>query len=178
MENNNYPAWKHALLYGLYTGIALIITTLLFYVLDLYAEKWVGYFGYAILLGGIIMGTLSYRNKYLGGFITYGQSVSTGFLTGLFAAILSSIFTFIFVSVIGDDYLQTIMETAEESMISRDPDMSDEELDLAMKMTERMMNPTWISILAFLGYTVLSLVFALIASIFIKKDVSVDDETE
>jgi hypothetical protein len=170
MENPNYPAWKHAMLYGLYLSIALIILSLIFYILDLYAESWVGFIGYAFLLTGVIISALHYRNKYMNGFIPYGKSVTVGFLTGLFASIIVAIFTFVFMSVLGDDYKQLLLNTAEERILSRNPDISDSDLDMAMGFSEKMMNPGMMSIMALLGYTFFSLVFALIGSIFIKKE--------
>ena len=88
MENPTYPAWKQALIYGVYLSIALIILSLIFYVSNLYTESWSAYFSYAVILGGVIISAVQYRNKVLNGFISYGKSVSVGFLTGLFAAII------------------------------------------------------------------------------------------
>ncbi|MEZ5195054.1 MAG: DUF4199 domain-containing protein [Bacteroidales bacterium] len=79
MENENYPIWKHSFLYGIYLGVALIIVSLIFYILGLYGEQWTGYISYVVLLAGIIMTSIAYRNKYLGGFITFGQSFSVAF---------------------------------------------------------------------------------------------------
>ncbi|MCF8368595.1 MAG: DUF4199 domain-containing protein [Bacteroidales bacterium] len=170
MENKNYPAWKHALLYGAYIGIALIILSLIFYLLDLYTEKWISYLSYAVLLGGIILASVNYRNKYLDGYISYGQSVGVGFLSGFFAGILAAIFTYFFMSILGEDYIKILLEAAEENMLATRPDMSDEELDMALNMAKRMMKPAWMAILALLGNALFSIIFALIASIFIKKE--------
>ncbi len=170
MENQTYPAWKHAMMFAVYISVAEIILSLIFYVADVFAEKWTGIFGYAILLAGIIIAAVQYRNKYLGGFISYGQSVSTGFLAGLFSAIIVAIFSYIFLSYLGEDYIKVIMDKAQENMLQGNPNMTDEQIDMAMKWTRKFMQPGMMAVFAFLGYTVLSLVFALIASIFIKKE--------
>ena len=170
MENSDYPVWKHSLVYGLYLSVALIILSLLFYVLDLYTETWTGYIAYAFILAGVVISSVHYRNKYLGGYIQYGKSVSVGFLTGLFSAIVAAIFTFVFMQVLGEDYRQVLMQIAEENIISSSPEISDEELDMALNISEKMMRPGMMSLMAFLGYTFFSLIFALIASIFIKKE--------
>ena len=170
MENQHYPIWKHSLMYGIYLGVVLIILSLVFYILDLHGESWTGYVNYVFILGGVILASVTYRDKYLGGFITYGQSFSTGFLAGLFTAIIGAIFTYFFMLYLGDEFTDLMMEKAEEKILESNPEIGDAELDLALSWTKKMMNPTWISVIAFLGSTFFSLVFALIASIFIKKE--------
>jgi hypothetical protein len=170
MENQQYPMWKHSLMYGLYLGVVLIILSLVFYILDLHGESWTGYISYIFILGGVILGSVTYRDKHLNGFITYGQSFSAGFLTGLFAAIIGAIFTYFFIQYLGEEFVELMLEKAESDILARDPEIGDAELDLALSWTEKMMNPTWISLIAFLGSTFFSLIFALIASIFIKKE--------
>lgn len=178
MENNNYPVWKHSLLYGLYIGIALIILSLLFYITDLYTQSWVGYVNYAVILVGVVFASIAYRDKYMDGVITYGKSVSAGFMSGLFAGVLVAIYTIVFMTVMGEEYIQTLMEIAEEKMLSSQPNMSDEEIEMAMNMTKKMMTPGWVSVMVFLGNGFFALVFSLIASIFIKKEESTVTETE
>ncbi len=170
MENQNYPAWKHAFTYGIYLGAALIILSLLFYVLDLFIYKWTGYIGYAFVLGFIIISCISYRDKRLNGFISYGQSFSVGFLTGLFASIIAGIFAYFFMTFVGDDYKAMMMELSEERMLETRPDMSDDELEMGLKITERLMTPWWLGVIAFFGNLFFSVIFALIVSIFIKKE--------
>jgi hypothetical protein len=170
MENQNYPAWKHAFTYGIYLGVALIILSLLFYVFDLYIYKWTGYVGYAIVLGFIIISSISFRDKRLNGFINYGQSFSVGFLTGLFASVIAGIFSYLFMTFVGDDYKQMMLELSEQRMLEARPDISDEELDMALKFTENMMKPWWIGVITFFGNLFFSLIFALIVSIFVKKE--------
>jgi hypothetical protein len=170
MENNNYPAWKHAIMYGIYLGVALIILSLLFYVFDLYTANWVSYITYAVLLGGIVISAISYRDKHLNGFVTYGQSFLVGFYTALFAAAIAALYTAVFMSFAGEEFKAVILQKAEESMIEKAPEMTDEQIDLAMKMTERMMNPIWLSVISFLSNLFFGAIFSLIASIFIKKE--------
>jgi len=170
MENQQYPIWKHSLMYGLYLGVTLIILSLVFYVLDLQGQSWTAYVNYLFILGGVVLASVTYRDKYLNGFITYGQSFSTGFLAGLFAAIIGAIFTYFFMVYLGEEFVNTMMEQAEEKILESNPDIGDEELELALSWTKKMMNPTWISIIAMLSSTFFSLIFALIASIFIKKE--------
>ena len=169
MENQHYPPSKHAFSYGIYTSVVLIILSLVFYVLDIYMETWPAYISYVALLGGVVLSSWHYREKRMGGFATYGQSFSAGFMAGLYASVIVGIFTFLFISFMGEDYMDVLIQKAEESALERSPNMSDEEYDMTMKFTRWLMQPWVMSILAVLSFTFYSLVFSLIASIFIKR---------
>ncbi len=169
MENEKYPSWKHAMTYGLYIGIALIVLSLVYYLLDVYAEKWTGYISYVVLLLGIIFSQIKYRDDRLGGYITFGQSFSTGFLTGLFAAVLTAIFSYFFISYLGEDFIDTLLQKSEEAMIEARPNMSDDQIEQSMNMARKFMSPGIMTIFSFLGSTVVSLILALIAAIFTKR---------
>lgn len=170
MENSSNSVFKQALNFGLATGLALILVSLLFFIFDLTGNKIAGYLGYLILLAGIVMASLNYRNKHLGGVITYGQSFSVGLYTGLCASVLSGIFTYIFYKEIAPDMVDFLLRQAEDNMIRTKPDITDEELDLAMTYTKRFITPGWLGIIGFLSLGFFSLVFSLIASLFIKRE--------
>jgi hypothetical protein len=170
MENQTYPAWKHAFQSGIFLSIALIILSLLFYVLDLHTERWTGFISYGVLLIGIIYSIVTYRDKFRNGFISYGQSFSTGFFTGLFASVIIAIFTGIFVAAMGEQYIETLLMQSEEGILKANPDITDDQLDMALKISQRMMHPVWISIISLLGFLVFSVIFSLIVSVFIKKE--------
>ena len=170
MENQIYPAWKHAITYGIYLGIALIILSLLFYVFDLYTENWTSYITYAVLLGGVVISAIFYRDKHLGGFITFKQSFIVGFYTAIFAGIIAAIYTAVFMSFAGEEVKAVIMQKAEESMIESNPEMTDEQIDMAMKWTGKMMNPVWLTTISLLSNLFFGAIFSLLGSIFIKKE--------
>ncbi len=168
MENKKYPSWKFALTYGLYIGVALIVLSLIFYLLDLHTEKWTSYLSYVILLLGILLAQMHYRDKHLDGDITFGQSFSVGFLTGLFASIIAAIFSFFFISYLGEDYVETLLEKTMVEL-EANPDLTDEQIEQSMSMVQKFMTPGIMTIFGLLSSTFVSLILALIAGAFTKK---------
>ncbi len=168
MENKKYPSWKFALTYGLYIGVALIVLSLIFYLLDLHTEKWTSYLSYVILLLGILLAQMHYRDKHLDGYITFGQSFSVGFLTGLFASIIAAIFSFFFISYLGEDYVETLLEKTMVEL-EANPDLTDEQIEQSMSMVQKFMTPGIMTIFGLLSSTFVSLILALIAGAFTKK---------
>jgi hypothetical protein len=168
MENEQYPSWKHAMTYGLYLGVVLIVLSLIYYLLDVFTESWTGYISYIILLIGILFSQIKYRDDHLGGYITFGQSFSTGFLTGLFAAILTAIFSYFFMSYLGEDFIETLLEKTMTELESN-PNLTDEQIDQTMNMTRKFMTPGIMTAFSFFGSAIVALILSLIAAIFTKR---------
>ena len=57
----------------------------------------------------------------------------------------------------------------EQAMLESNPDVSDEELDLALEMTSKMMQPHWIMMMGILGGTFMGFLYSLAISFFVKK---------
>jgi hypothetical protein len=172
MDNQQKPVWKHAFSYGLGTGAVLIIISLIIYLLDVntFENKWTGWIGYAALFVGTTLSAIHYRDKFLNGYITYGKSFSIHFMTGLFAGIIAGIFSIFFMMFAGDDIRQMALDNAEKEVLKAKPDASDQEIEMALKMTKLFLKPVFMGILAIISYSILSVIYGLIASIFVKKE--------
>jgi hypothetical protein len=96
------------------TAIGLILLTLIIYFADLLEAKWVSWVGYLILIAGVVIGTRAYRDEVRGGFINYGTALGFGTLSMFFAALIASVFTYLFYVFIAPDALAKMKILAEE----------------------------------------------------------------
>ena len=160
---------RNSLNYGVALGIVMIIISLLLYVFNLSDQDFVQYLSSAILIAGIVIGILNYRNKINGGFISYGQSLGSGVLIGLFASVLVSVYTIIFFKFIDPDMVNVILKKAQEKMLERNPNMTDDQLEMAMSWTRKFMNPVLWQLRVLLWLTFMSFIASLIISIFTQK---------
>ncbi len=167
MENKT-TMFQHTMTWGAITGIALIIYTLILYLAGLTFNTALGYVSYIILIAGIIMGTLAYRNKVLNGYISYGNAFLTGLLIVVFAAILSSFFSFILMRFIDPGLIEQLVSKTEEKLISQG--LNDEQIEIAVDRMRRMMASPFSVILGLLGMIIVGAILALITSAFIKKE--------
>jgi len=170
MEEKLKSAFMPSLIPGIYLGFALIIFTLLTYVLDVDMESPIKYVSYAIMAIGLYLSTVSFRDKHLDGYISYGKAFSAGFYTGFFAAILAGIFTYIYVQYIDTELIANILILAEENMLEQNPDMSNEQLDQALSMTEMFTSPLMMSILGFVANVIVSALISALIAIFAKRE--------
>lgn len=154
-----------ALEYGVLTAIALIVLTLIIYFADLQAARWVSWIGYGILLAGLFIGTKAFRDEFNGGFINYGRALGFGTLSMFFAALISSVFVYVFYKFIAPDAMGPLREAAEEQILRTNPNISDQEYDMAM----RFISPGIIAFTSVFSYTFIGFVLALITSAFLKR---------
>lgn len=168
METKKLSASKFSIGYGLIVGALLIILSLVLNMVGMEQAKNYNWISYVIIFAGIIWGSFVYRNSYNDGLISYGQSFSVGFLIGLYAAILSAVFSFIYLSYINPESINEILEIAREELYAQD--LPDEQLEQGMKFTEKITTPIILSGISLIWNTICSVVFALIISIFVKKE--------
>ncbi len=155
-----------AITHGLLTGIGLIVLSLLGYLFNMTGVSWFSYLSYVVLLAGIIWGTLQYRNDGSGGFISYGRALGYGTLISVFAALISSIYIFVFYQYVAPDALEQIKAVTAESIIEANPDVTDEQLDMILRFT----SPVVMLITGFFALSFIGFIFSLVTSAFIKKN--------
>jgi hypothetical protein len=168
--NENVPSnSKIALNNGVIIGIVLIFYALLLWVLSVDREHWLNYFSYIFMLAGVILSVKNYREKN-NGFLTYRQAFSNGFLTLLFAGILTSIYIVVFFQIIAPEEVTKMIEIAEEKMVEQNPNMTDEQIDVAMGYATMFMKPWAMAIMALVVNAIAGLIIAAIVAAFMKKE--------
>ena len=154
--------------YGVIVALALVVFSLILYLLGLDKNPGIAYLSYLILLAGIILAQLNFRKKYLGGYIEYGKAFTVGLLTTLWVSIIVALYTFIFFKYIDPGAMEEGMAIAEKKMM--DKGMSDQEIEQGLAFMQKMQNVGFYTTVALIGNFVVGIVFSLITSIFIKKE--------
>lgn len=167
MENKP-TMFQHTMTWGAITGITLIVYSLILYLAGQTFNKYLGWISYILLLAGIIMGTLLYRNKVLNGFISYGNAFLTGLLIVIFAAIISSFFSFILMRFIDPTLIEQLVSTTEEKLLNQG--LNDEQIEMAIERMRKMMVSPFSVILGLLGTIIVGTILSLITSAFIKRE--------
>ncbi len=159
---------QNSLYYGLLTGVAYIVVSLLYYALEVDQTGWLNYLTFIILLIGIFIGTKAYRDKHSGGFLSYGRCVGSGVMISLVVGIIMSVFTYTFYEFFDPSELTKIVDLTEQKMA--DQGLSDQEIEQAMAISSKFMTPLVMSLTVVFGMVFWGTIFSLIISIFIKKE--------
>ncbi len=172
METKPRSLFQNSLIWGLITGGMLILFSLFLYIFDLMGNKSMAYFSYLLIVLGLVLGTLQYRNKSLGGYISYGQSLASGVLIALFAGIISALFTFIFFTYVDPAAYQAIVN-AQFEKVANDlsaKGLTDEQIDNAIEMGKKFSSPLITTLSSMFMTPLVGTILMLIISIFIKKN--------
>ncbi|MGB4205962.1 MAG: DUF4199 domain-containing protein [Bacteroidales bacterium] len=171
MEEKSMTLNKNSMMTSISVGGAIVLVSIVLYIFDLDARGFWGYLIYAILLAGIIWGTKKFRDHYNNGLLTYGQGIKSGLLIGLYTGIINAVYTFLFFKYFAPEQISVVLQKYEEQILERTPDITDQQLDMALSMTEKFMTPGFMAFNSLI-YTLLSaLLLSLIVAIFMKRNV-------
>ena len=123
-----------------------------------------------LIIAGIAYTIIVFRDTENSGFISYSDSLKLGTSVAFFSSVILAFYTFIFINYIEPNTLNEILQQAEQTILESKPEISDEELDLALEMTDKFIQPHWMLILGILSGTFMGFIYSLIISIFVKKD--------
>ena len=168
MEEKKPSAGKSALYYGLLLAVALIVVHLVLYLADYHTSTGGIVISMLVLVAGIVVASLDYRNKKLGGFISYGKAVMIGFLTVLFASFIVAIYTFVYHSNINPGEIQEAKIEAAQNIYDMELEPAQEEEFL--KWADIMNTPVASAVTVIFMNALIGIVAALLTSIFIKKE--------
>lgn len=161
--------WKATLNSGLILGLALVIYTLLLYFLDQSFNRTLGYVSVVILAVGLVIGIKSFRDDVKGGVLSYGQGVGAGTVIGLYAGIVVAIFTYLLYTVIDPDLMGKLLTFTEEKIIESGS-VPENMMDQVMDQRKMFLKPWILAVGGVINNVFFSLIIALIASIFLKKE--------
>ena len=169
MEEKKQSIVAATLGYGVILGILVIVFSLILFLLNVKPGSKLENLSYLIIIAGIIIAQITFRNKQENGLLSYGKSFTVGMLTIIFASILIGIWTFIFFRYVDPGAIETMRQTAEQKLMDRG--MSDAEIDQSMKWVEMFQKPGILTFFAVFFNILIGIVISLISAIFTKKEI-------
>ena len=168
-EQAKTPLLKPALIYGLISGFIGILVSVIFYVMGLTLETWVGLVSLVIGIVVLVYLLKAYRNEHLGGFATYGQLILMALLIGVISSAISAIYTYLLYAVIDLDLIEKTKIMAEERIMSNSR-IPESMYDTLIEKMDKKMTVSKITTNAFIFGTVGTFVIGLIVAAFLKKE--------
>jgi hypothetical protein len=161
-------AWKSNLTNGLILGLVGIVYSLVIYFLDLSFNKTQGYIFMAIQLMMLYFLLKSYRDNFMHGQITYGQSLGAGVIICLYYAIIMAIFSYLLYTVIDTGLMNKQLAFVEGEMLKKG--LPQEAVDKGMAFQAKIMKPAIMAPLSIIGNMIWGVILSLVVSIFIRKE--------
>ena len=172
--NNNKEFFKSALIAGLIMTGVLVLTDMVVYALDFMEHTFlVGLVTLAISVTCYIYFGRNYRNKYLGGFMTYGKSYLFIIMMAVVFGLIYGVYNYVFLAFFDPERLQQLIEIQLNSMKAWGmPD------DILAQQEERIRSSTTVlstSLYAILGGIMNGGLFGLIVALFVRKKETLND---
>ena len=167
MENKVSP-WKANLNAGIILGLIGIIWTLVLWFLDQTTNRSLGWIFWIVLIIGLFLGIKSYRDKYLNGFITYGQSLGAGVIIMLYYSLITAVFTYLLYKFIDPNLTDKLLAITEEQLVERG--MTEGMIEQSMQIQKKIMTPLVMSVSSIFAGVFIGTILSLIISLFTKRE--------
>ena len=167
MEQQSTSVWKSALTTGVYLGIVFILTSVVFYVMGNPFSKVAQYLTYPIMIAGIALAQISYKNS-LGGEMTYGQAFGVGVLAMVFASVISGVYTYLLYEIIDPSLQEQLRIFTEEEIMKKG--IPEDQLEMSVNIAAKFQKPIIMFVMAIVGGAFMGAIISLITAIFTKKN--------
>jgi len=167
MEEQSNSVTPMAMSHGLYMGLALILNSVIFYVMGSPFAPASAYISYAIVIGGIAWTMKTYKENSSEAGVTYGRALGLGTLQSLFASLILAFFTFVLFKLVDKTLIDKFLAFLEEQLVRSGT--SESQADTVMTMYRKVMTPLVYSLAQIFSVTFYGFIFSLILAIFFKK---------
>jgi hypothetical protein len=171
METQTASVKKIALPYGLVMALSTIVISVIVYAFGMTYDQpwWQSLLNFLIMIGCIVYGLKAFKHDN-GGFLSVGESLKTGLAIALIAGLIGSVFTLLFVTVIEPDFAVNMLEATRIKMMEDNPNMTAEQTEMALSMTEKMMTPGILVAFGIIASLFFGFIISLIAGLVMKNN--------
>jgi tetrahydromethanopterin S-methyltransferase subunit G len=172
MEDQSEPIEKQTTMqtgirYGLILGVISIAYFVTLSALGVSMTEGFGRWGGLVFTIAIIFLAHKYFKENGDGYMSIGQGVGIAFWTSAISAVISNVFTFIYVKYVDEGFIQALKDQQYDQFVEQG--MSDAQIDQAMEMSAAFMTPTMIAVFGLVGGIIIGLIIGLIISLFTQK---------
>jgi len=148
------------LMWGVITALASIV---FYWITNMSGvpNKSLQWLGYVIYFAGLLVGTLQYRNKANGGYISFGEAYKVGILMSLIFAALSTINFVIFLQV-HPEFPDKILEQSRIDMVNKG--MTSDQMELGLKYARKFLSPGIMVVFGLVGQIIGGAILSLLSA--------------
>lgn len=166
MEENSVSVKSVSMKWGLIHGLISIILFVIIDLIGMAGNQGLQWLGLPVFIAIMVLAHREFKNDG-DGYMSYGQGLGIGTLLSVVAGIISSAFTYIYITYINTDYLSGIKEMQIMQLESQG--MSDSEIEQTMEMTKMFFTPEAMAGFGIFFGILFGFIFALIITAFTKK---------
>ncbi|GJQ04942.1 DUF4199 domain-containing protein [Capnocytophaga canimorsus] len=127
-----------------------------------------GFLGYGVIIACIVFAMLAFR-KQNEGFMAFGEGLKVGMGVAVIGGLIVAVYTFIFMNYIEPDFAQKILEIEMQKALEANPQMTQEQMDMAQKISSKFAQTWIITAISFVGSLFFGFIVSLVASAVLQK---------
>jgi len=170
MENQKSTSTSIMLNYGLILGVVSVLLSVAIYAMGkIYDQGWeVALLSFVIMAVIIFMGLKNFKegNNNL---LSLGNALKIGLGIALIGGLISVIYNQIFINFIEPDFMENMMKVGEAKMLEQNPNMTDEQLEMAKGMQEKMSGPVIGAAMGIVASLFFGFIISLIEGLILKR---------
>ncbi len=170
MENQQASLKSTMITYGLILGGVSVIFQLMLFLLDMHYQQppAVGIVSIVIMIGVLVYAFIQYK-KQNEGFISLAEAIKIGLGISLISAIVGIVYSLILTEVLDPSTLQKTLDYQFETMRAENPEMTQDQINMARDMGEKFSGPFIRSAFQLIGALFIGFIISLIGGLIVKK---------
>lgn len=170
MENQKSSSKQIILNYGFILGVVSVLLSVAIYAMGkIYEQDWK-----VALLSFVILAVITYlalKNYKEGNnnLLSLGEALKIGLGIALIGGIISVIYQQIFMNFIEPDFMENMMKIGQEQMLEQNPNITDEQIEVAIGMQEKLSSPAISAAFGIIGSLFFGFIISLIEGLILKR---------
>ncbi len=171
METQKVSIKKIALNYGFIMALLSIVVSVIAYITNNHIDRpwWITVISILVPVLVLVYGLKEFKEGNEG-FLSIGESLKVGLAISVIAGIIGAIYNYIFMTFIEPDFVIQMLDNLREQMIEQNPDMTQEQTDMALGMSEKMMQPPIMFALNIISALFFGFLISLVAGLIMKQN--------
>lgn len=169
MENQTPSIKPIAYNYGLYLAVINIAVLLVMYIANIDKNWTLSIVSILLTITVFVFGIKAYKSLN-NNLLTLMEAIKTGLAIAVIGGVITALYSYIHYEFVYPEFIEMQRDTAYNQMVERSPNMTSEQIEKAMGISDIFMNSTFFSLSAILGSLIFGLITSLIVGLIMKKE--------
>jgi hypothetical protein len=170
MDTQNTSIKSLIITYGLLLGALSVAFQLMLFFLDMHYknDSTAGIVSLVIMIGILLYAFIQFK-KQNEGYLSLSEALKIGLGVSLVSSLIGIVYTVILMNFLDPDTMKKSLELSMETMRIQNPEMPQEQLDMARSMQEKMSSPLILSAIQIIFALFIGFIISLIGGLIVKK---------
>ncbi|PYE81092.1 uncharacterized protein DUF4199 [Winogradskyella epiphytica] len=169
MEDKEPSIKPIAYTYGLYSALISIGILVIMYVTNMDKSWTVSIVSIVLSIAIYFYGIKAFKEAN-GNLLSIGQAIKVGLAIAVIGGLISAVYSYFHYEFIYPEFIDMQRETAYKQMVEANPNMTAEQIEQSLGITNIFMNSTFFSLSSVIGSLIFGLIISVILGLFMRKD--------